>query len=190
MTWRPAESNWRYDVDREKILKAARACVCCDREDEHGDPRDNFLLVASLWESYLAAGCIAADAEICINTEDVAAMMMLLKIARIGTGRISMDNWIDCAGYAALGGELQSDDAWNTTILTIEEAAVDVLPGDILTVQHRGYSVSLICTPQGHFIGDLDLDGCTSIIFGETMDDATKHFYETVENFLDPEEGD
>lgn len=43
--------------------------------------------------------------------EDVAALLALLallKIARIATGHGKSDNWVDLAGYAACGGELQS----------------------------------------------------------------------------------
>ena len=35
-------------------------------------------------------------------------MMCLLKLARIGSGIYSEDNWTDLAGYAACGGELAS----------------------------------------------------------------------------------
>lgn len=42
-----------------------------------------------------------------LGPDDVAAMMMLLKIARIATGEPKEDNWIDAAGYAACGGEIQ-----------------------------------------------------------------------------------
>ena len=42
-----------------------------------------------------------------IEADDVAAMMALLKIARIATGTAKADNWVDLAGYAACGGELQ-----------------------------------------------------------------------------------
>ena len=37
-----------------------------------------------------------------------AALLALLKIARIATGHGKSDNWVDLAGYAACGGELQS----------------------------------------------------------------------------------
>lgn len=39
--------------------------------------------------------------------EDVAAMMALLKIARIASGHAKADNWVDLAGYAACGGEIE-----------------------------------------------------------------------------------
>ncbi len=35
--------------------------------------------------------------------------MALLKIARIATGHGKADNWVDLAGYAACGGELESN---------------------------------------------------------------------------------
>ena len=38
----------------------------------------------------------------------LAALLALLKIARIATGHGKSDNWVDLAGYAACGGELQS----------------------------------------------------------------------------------
>lgn len=34
-------------------------------------------------------------------------MLGLLKIARIATGHGKADNWVDLAGYAACGGELE-----------------------------------------------------------------------------------
>lgn len=39
----------------------------------------------------------------------MAALLGLLKIARIATGHGKDDNWIDLAGYAACGGELQQN---------------------------------------------------------------------------------
>lgn len=36
------------------------------------------------------------------------AMMCLFKLARIATGHGKADNWIDLAGYAACGGELEA----------------------------------------------------------------------------------
>ena len=43
---------------------------------------------------------------ITIGADDVAHLMMLLKIARLATGEPKADTYIDIAGYAALGGEL------------------------------------------------------------------------------------
>ena len=89
---------------RESILDAAKQCVCTDREGQYGSPEDNFALIAKLWSEYLHA---ATGEEAGISAEDVAVMMCLLKIARIATGAPKADSWIDLAGYAACGGEIQ-----------------------------------------------------------------------------------
>ena len=82
---------------RANILDAAKACVCGKREDDYGTPEDNFGVIAKLWTAYTGAK---------IEPQDVAAMMILLKIGRISSGSLSRDNWIDVAGYAACGGEI------------------------------------------------------------------------------------
>ena len=88
---------------RASILEAARICVCGDREQDYGSPEDNFRTIANLWIDYLSAKCDPLD----IEPQDVASMLALLKIARIATGRGKKDNWIDLAGYAACGGEIE-----------------------------------------------------------------------------------
>ena len=93
-------------MTREEILKAARSCVCGEREEDYGTPEDNFRMIAALWTSYLRQKCVSLATDICILPSDVAAMMALLKIARIGTGSGRADSWIDLAGYAACGGEI------------------------------------------------------------------------------------
>ena len=86
-------------MTRDEVLKSAQRCVCADREGQYGSPEDSFKRIAALWNAYL--GNMAVP----IRPRDVAAMMALLKIARISRG-IKDDNWIDLAGYAACGGEL------------------------------------------------------------------------------------
>lgn len=82
---------------REQVLAAARMCVCGDREQDYGSPEDNFNRIANLWADYLGYP---------VTDTDVACMMALLKIARIQSGHAKRDNWIDLAGYAACGAEL------------------------------------------------------------------------------------
>jgi hypothetical protein len=97
-------------MKRAEILAAAERCVCGDREQDYGSPEDNFRTVASLWEAYMRPKCTSSDADLCILPEDVAAMLALLKIARIASGHAKEDNWVDLAGYAACGGEIESGD--------------------------------------------------------------------------------
>ena len=95
-------------MTRSELLHAAEVCVCGQREEDYGTPEDNFRVIGELWEAYIKAKCVATPVDVCIVPEDVAALMGLLKIARIASGRGKDDNWTDLAGYAACGGELES----------------------------------------------------------------------------------
>ena len=88
-------------MTREEILDAAKQCVCGNREQDYGSPEDNFKRIADLWGDYSGYP---------FTPQDVAAMLALLKIARIASGHAKADNWIDLAGYAACGGEIESAD--------------------------------------------------------------------------------
>lgn len=85
---------------RKEILKQATDTVCTDREGQYGSPEDNFRRIADLWTTYCGGYSF--------EPKDVAMMMSLLKIARIATGKHKDDNYIDLAGYAACGAELDS----------------------------------------------------------------------------------
>jgi hypothetical protein len=69
-----------------------------EREQQYNSPERSFEKIASLWGAYLGVE---------ISAVDVASMMALLKIARVKTGSGKADNWIDLAGYAACGGEIE-----------------------------------------------------------------------------------
>jgi len=88
-------------MKRTEILDAAKRCVCGDREQDYGSPENNFRVIADFWTAYLGY-------EVC--STDVAAMLALLKIARIASGHAKDDNWIDLAGYAACGGEIETEE--------------------------------------------------------------------------------
>lgn len=96
-------------MTRKEILDAAAKCVLGDREQDYGSPESNFATIAALWEVYVVRRCAEQGATICILPEDVAAMLALLKIARIASGHAKEDNWIDLAGYAACGGEIETE---------------------------------------------------------------------------------
>lgn len=89
-------------VKREEVLLRAKDCVCGDREQDYGSPGRNFETIAGLWNAYL--GDRLAEP---VQPHDVAAMLALLKIARISSGHVKADNWVDLAGYAACGGEIE-----------------------------------------------------------------------------------
>ncbi|NKX40971.1 hypothetical protein HGG71_05740 [Rhodobacteraceae bacterium R_SAG2] len=84
-------------MNRSDILSTAAEYVTKDRAATHGDAEDTFAQIASLWSAYLGEE---------IGSTDVAAMMILLKIARAWGNPGHADNWVDIAGYAACGGEI------------------------------------------------------------------------------------
>ena len=93
-------------MNRKEILEAAQKCVCGDREQDYGSPEKNFNTIANLWADYLSAKVEPMG----IEPKDVAAMLALLKIARIATGHAKEDNWVDGCGYFCIGGELSAGD--------------------------------------------------------------------------------
>lgn len=91
-------------MTRPEILDKAKSCVCGDREQDYGSPESNFGKIAEFWATYLGYP---------VTAKDVAAMLALLKIARIASGHAKDDNWIDLAGYAACGGEIEAVEVRN-----------------------------------------------------------------------------
>lgn len=87
-------------------MAAAERCVCGEREQDYGSPENNFQTIANLWNDYLNG--TGSEEYYLIGAKDVAAMLALLKIARIASGKAKEDNWVDLAGYAACGGEIES----------------------------------------------------------------------------------
>lgn len=84
-------------MTRSEILAAADQAVSIDRAETYGDAEVCFALIATYWGAHLDATVTAAD---------VAAMMTLLKLARIKSNPGHADSWVDVAGYAACGGEI------------------------------------------------------------------------------------
>ena len=87
--------------ERAIILDEAKKCVCADRDIQYGTPENSFAEIAKLWSAYL-------DKE--ITAHDVGIMMCIFKIARIKTGHVKRDNYVDAAGYIACAGECQCEE--------------------------------------------------------------------------------
>ena len=95
-------------MTRKEILDKAAECVCGQREQDYGTPENNFETIGLFWGVYLRAAHPELTKVMAVNhitSKDVAAMMGLLKVARIATGK-SEDSFVDFAGYAACGGEI------------------------------------------------------------------------------------
>ena len=95
-------------MNRKEILEAASSAVHAqDAEHDYGKPENNFQTIADLWNTYMEAMCDDEELNVYLSSRDVAAMMVLLKVARVATSE-KADHWIDIAGYAACGGEIES----------------------------------------------------------------------------------
>ena len=95
-------------MTRKEILEKAAECVCGQREQDYGKPENNFETIGRLWSTYIVAAHPAYAGNFPLNgitAKDVAAMMALLKIARIASGKTE-DSFVDLAGYAACAGEI------------------------------------------------------------------------------------
>lgn len=84
-------------MNRTEILKTAQEYITKDRTATHGEAENNFNLIAELWSCYL---------NVPITEDDVAALMIMLKLARIKGNPAHIDHWLDICGYSAIGGEL------------------------------------------------------------------------------------
>ena len=84
---------------RQDILNKASETIMVDRQNTHGDAENNFARIAALWNTYLSN-----KGE--IRAHDVAAMMVLFKVARFRANPHHLDNMVDACGYAAFSGEI------------------------------------------------------------------------------------
>lgn len=84
---------------RTDLLRQAEQLINGDRNNQYGEPTQDFTRTARMWEAYLS---------IPIRAHDVAALMCLLKLSRISWQPDKQDSWTDLAGYAACG--------WETTL--------------------------------------------------------------------------
>ena len=103
------------------ILDEAQKIIYGDREQTYGDPAKNLRMIGELWATYLGLPLEA------IKPEDVANMMILLKVARLRNTPTHYDSLVDIAGYAALVERIrhllpsipvQGDDITDSTAVT------------------------------------------------------------------------
>jgi hypothetical protein len=85
---------------RVEALREAAKIISGDRNKQYGAPEDNFERTAQIWSVILGVP---------ISNEDVAMMMVGLKVARYASkSGYQPDTWIDIAGYAGCGYEVGS----------------------------------------------------------------------------------
>ena len=80
-----------------KLFEEVADTVNGQRQETYGSPQDSFQQIADLWEAYLKR---RADGP--LGPQDVANMMILMKVSRSATGGYHHDSTVDIIGYAAL----------------------------------------------------------------------------------------
>ena len=91
-------------MTKEEILKKAKDLISGDRNETHGDAFQNHAEIAEFWNIFLDKKLQPMAS---ITAQDVAIMMVLLKISRSTQGKkFNLDNFVDMAGYSAIAGEI------------------------------------------------------------------------------------
>lgn len=131
-------------MNRKQTLVEADKCVNGQREHDYGSPEDNFATIAEMWTTYLRrAG--SKFTPIIVTAHDVTVMMALLKIARIASGKVKEDNYIDGCGYLACAAEIATEKKNSESFVTLkidpclDEMDFDKVKEDIMRLHKEGY---------------------------------------------------
>lgn len=100
-------------MKREDILKTANECVNGARQQDYGNPEDNFKKIGELWTAYTGHKYTPVD---------VSIMLLLMKVGRMSTGKGTTDTYVDICGYAACAGEIATEEKVCDSGVTAEEA--------------------------------------------------------------------
>lgn len=93
--------NRKVTPERGRILRDALTLINGTRQDQYGNPENNFQVIADLWGAYMGRP---------FSAHDVAMMMTLMKCARIKTGTGTEDSYTDACGYLALASDMRRED--------------------------------------------------------------------------------
>lgn len=87
-------------IDEEDVLEEALRITGGDRQQDYGDPSDDFGRTAKMWEAILQP--FINDGALFIPPRAISLCMIAVKISR-ETNASKRDNWTDIAGYARCG---------------------------------------------------------------------------------------
>lgn len=91
-----------------EIAEEALETINGDRQDQYGEPENNFRAIARLWTAYITNKWLSlAETEFRLTDANVADMMVLFKMARLQTGTQKRDSSVDLLGYALLGSTMR-----------------------------------------------------------------------------------
>lgn len=82
---------------KTEILQTAEKLLTGDRQEQHGEARQNFSRIAAMWSLILNCD---------VEPHQVALCMAALKMSRAVSNPSNVDSYVDGAAYFALAGEL------------------------------------------------------------------------------------
>lgn len=102
LKWATAADQQNSVPARTALLQEAIKITAQDRNAAYGKPEDNFANIAAYWNTYLTT--LPKQGNILpLTPQDVAHLMILMKMARLNTNPSHRDSLVDIAGYAACG---------------------------------------------------------------------------------------
>tara|TARA_Y100000022_G_scaffold134939_1_gene117199 strand:- start:373 stop:678 length:306 start_codon:yes stop_codon:yes gene_type:complete len=93
------------DKLRDIPLDEAKKLINKDRNEEYGEPVENFRDIAEMMTVLIRP--ILKEGEK-VRVEHVAMMMMAVKLSRMTTSPHKLDSWTDICGYVGCGYEAMS----------------------------------------------------------------------------------
>jgi hypothetical protein len=85
-------------VNRKDVLLSAASLINGDRHADYGSAWENHKRIADIWSVVFGHPVTPAQVALC---------MVGVKIARLVNDPSKADSWVDIAGYAALGSEME-----------------------------------------------------------------------------------
>jgi hypothetical protein len=92
-------------MKRDEILSASTAITMGDRNRIYGSPVSNMEQTARLFRAYLVGKFGLNEECFQLSGEDVAQLLILVKMARSFRDAKYVDNYVDMTAYAAIAGE-------------------------------------------------------------------------------------
>lgn len=93
------------DNVRGHVLETANKLVNGDRNNQYGDPRQDFQRTADYFSIYIKSIIEREGGAVIVRPHDIGIMQILLKISRLAWTPAKADHYYDVAGYAACAAD-------------------------------------------------------------------------------------
>lgn len=121
------------------VLRSAEELIQGDRDEQYGPHLENHKRIAQIWSAITGVE---------YSPETVAAMMIGLKLARLGNRMDQRDSWVDIAGYAALGWDMASSNS--EKVILFEQGPVSLWGDDDYSIDLNTGTDIEISTEEEH----------------------------------------